>query len=360
MASYVLYSGLLAFCWILALLADRYNNKKCVWVIVTALTLVAGLRAYSVGLDTDNYIEKFTYIQNGTFQYAYGLEESFKYFCYAILRIFPHYSALLTVLALISNALIIWRLWDFRKVASFGTMVACYYMGFYFMSLNTMRQFCAIAIILYASKYLMKHQILRYIVGVLVASLFHQSALLGMSLLAFELLRWKQLSKKQKWFFAGIGVLSPVLIYYVLQRVQRYESYFSTSSADVGIMVPVKILFFLVSALFVFIIYKKERHFENWQEMTPMDKNHILLGSIGYAIGLFLIFASYFLPVLNRVGWYFTMYESVYLAMMVKTKHPIHKYVFGLCAVVIVGYGFINAMTDNAQGMMPYLFVWQQ
>lgn len=357
--SYFVYIGLLLLCGLFAYLADRYNSKKCVWLIILALTLIAGLRDYSVGIDTYNYVTKFEYIANGAFRYAYGLEETFKYFCYFFLKLCPSNSALLALLALITNGCIIWRLWDFRKVSSFSAMVACYYMGFFFISLNGIRQLCAIGIILYSTKYLVKHQNFRYLLGVLAASVFHQSALIGVVLLGFELLQWKELSRGKKLFFLGIIGGSPIMIIFALRALERYERYFVNMDVDIGIMVPVKIAFFLASAVFVFVLYGKSNHFANWRFTNSADRDQILLATICYGVGLGLIFMSYFFPMMNRVGWYFTIYEGIYMGMLLKTKNALHKYVFGWCVLIVVGYGFWTAMTGNDQGTMPYLFIWQ-
>ena len=134
--SYIVYFGLLIECWIFSYFAEKRNRKLLIWVIILSLTMAAGLRAYSVGLDTPSYVEKFSYIYKGMFSYAYGLEESFKYICYGILHVIPNASFLLGLLALITHACIILRFWELRGIASFPCMVVFYYMSFYFMSLN--------------------------------------------------------------------------------------------------------------------------------------------------------------------------------------------------------------------------------
>lgn len=353
--SYILYIGVLAICWLLAFQADRKDNKFFVWLIVLVLTLVTGLRGSSVGLDTKNYVEKFSLIEQGQFQYAYGLETSFKYICAFFLKIFPGYSVLLGILGLITNGFIIWRLWDFRSIASFSCMVSCYYMGFFFMSLNGIRQFCAIAILLFATRYLIKHKYLRYIVFVFIASAFHQSALIGLPFVAFELLRWKLLSTRQKVLFIGLALVSPVILVYAIQRLSRYAGYFEQVRVDVGLMVPLKIVFFFATAAFVFLIYGGEKHFWDWEDMTAEDKSKMLLGGICYFIGLILIFTSYFLPMMNRVGWFFTIYEGIYMGMLVKTRKPMHKLIFIYCVAFLLGYAFIDSMIYNTQGVMPYV-----
>jgi len=358
--SYVLYIGLLVFCWAFALLADRYDSKKFVWMIVIVLSLVSGLRGYSVGIDTAGYVEKFSYIKDGALRYAYGLEESFKYICYAVLKVFPNYSVLMTVLAFITNGCIIWRLWDLRRISSFTTAVSCYYMGFFFMTLNTMRQFCAIAILFFATKYLSKHQDIRYIILVLVASCFHQSGLIGLVFLVFGLLRWKELSTGKRLFFLAVVAASPLITYIMLLNVARYEKYFAQISLDIGFMVPAKILFFAISAFFIFYLHGRENHFVEGDKIGTVEKNNIFLMCSIYAVGLGIIFLSYFMPMMNRIGWYFTVCEGACMGMLMKTRSSLHKFIFGWLIVGLIGYGFVSSMLGNDQGVMPFLFVWQR
>jgi len=359
MMSYVLYIGVLFTCWMLARFADQYNNKKCVWAVVIILTLFSGLRAYSVGIDTSNYVNSFNLIEDGELRYAYGLETSFKYICYGFLSIIPSSTALLTFLALITHGFIIWRMWDFRQVAAFGTMVACYYMGFFFLSLNVIRQFCAIAIVVYSSRFLSRHQNIRYLIGVMIASLFHTSALIAVVFLGLKLLRWKQLEKKEKAFYLSTAVLSPLLGSYLISRMVRYEGHLLFVGFDGGTMVPIKIAFYVGTLLFIYAFYGRSNHFADWDILKEETAGDIQMVHIMYGLGLMMLLASYFFPVLNRAGLYFSIFECFYMGTLVRTKHELHRGVFGFCSIMIVGYGFIMAMLENEQGTMPYLFIWQ-
>ena len=68
---------------------------------------MAGLRAYSVGIDTANYVRDFELIMSGTIRYVYGLEKSFMLICRIILFICGNASFALFVFALITNIIII-------------------------------------------------------------------------------------------------------------------------------------------------------------------------------------------------------------------------------------------------------------
>lgn len=357
--SYILYIGVLIICWQIARFAEFCNSKKSVWAIVVILTLFAGLRHYSVGIDTISYANHFDLIKRGELAYAYGLEEGFKYICYGFLKIIPNTSALLVFLYFIINGLIVWRMWDFKRVSAFGTMVACYYMAFFHSSLNIMRQFCAVAIIFFFTRYLTRHKTLLYIIGVVLASLFHTSGLLGIVFLAINLLRWKQLKTKEKVFYIGILASFPFLTAYLVTQMLRYESDFIFGGYDVGFMVPIKILFYAFTLLFVYAFYGHHNHFADWATMTEDNKTEVYTAQIYYGAGLLMLFLSYMFSALNRAGLYFSIFEAVYFGTLVRTKHRSHRQIFGACALAIVGYGFVMAMIGNEHGTMPYLFTWQ-
>ena len=357
--SYLLYVSLLAVSWLFAGLAERKEDKRFVWVIILLLTLIAGFRHYTVGIDTSNYLLKFDLISYGLSDFAYGLERSFRAMCYGILKLFPSNTVILVLMAFITNFCIFTRLWEMRKAVSFSTATLCYYMAFFFLTMNVMRQFTAIGILFFGSRYLVKHQTLRYLLAVFVATLFHQSALLAVSLLAFDVLRWKELPHIHRLVYLGAACCSPLLIWFVLQRLDRYIKYLSEIKVDFGFMVPLKIAVFGFALLFVFCLYGKHRHFPQWDALSLAEKNTVYLTCLCYTIGLCLMFGSYFIPVLNRVSWYFSIFECVFWGVMTKTNNTLHRYAFLLCAIAIVGLGFVTAMTGNAQGTMPYLFFWQ-
>ncbi len=357
--SYVTYIGVLFASWLLAFLADRYNNKKLIWVIIVLLTAIAGLRHTSVGIDTYSYYTNFKILALGHMDQVYGFENTFKYFCYFLMNIYNNPTFIFTVLALITNGCMVLRLWDFRNISSFSCMVACYYMGFFFMSLNVTRQFVSIAIVFYATKYLVKKQYISYMIGVIIAVIFHQSACIGVVLFVVELLNWKSLLKKQKRIFSTILLCSPAIIYFVLQSISKYEKYLRNSSVDVGLMVFVKLLLFIASIVFLFVLKGNANHLYTEKTNTIIDKSSILLICVSYFTGLCFCLMSYFLPALNRIGWYFLIYESVYFGMLIKSKTPLNKMIFVYVITILMGYAFIHSMTNNSQGTMPYLFFWQ-
>lgn len=357
--SYVIYVGLLVFCWLFSYLANRYNNEKCVWLIILALTLIAGLRDNSVGIDTQGYITKFGYIANGAFQYAYGLENSFKYICYAVLKIFPNMTVLLTVLAFITNWCVITRFWEFRKISSFSCMVLCYYMTFYFMTMNVMRQFCAIGIVFYCTRYLSQKKVFRFILGVLIAMLFHQTAVIGIAFLAVNCLRWKELPNREKMFYIFAVLMIPAAGYVAVLVMARYAKYFSAVSLDIGFMILLKLLFLAATLVFIFAMHHRYSYFRSGQMLDEDDRFHILIAGLCYFAALLLAALGYVFPFVDRISWYFYLFEGVYFGMLLKGRSSLDRVVFGYGIAFLLGYAFLYSMLNNSQGTMPYLFFWQ-
>lgn len=356
--SYVLYLGLLLLCGLFSILAVRRNRKLYVWLIILLLTAMAGARDFSVGMDTQNYVVKFDLISRGAFGLAFGLEESFKYIVYGLLKLVPNMTFLLTLFAFVTNWCIITRFWELRKVSSFVCTVLCYYMAFYFMSFNAIRQFVAVGIVFYCSRYLARNRILPFLFGVLLAVQFHRSALIGLLLLLVNCLRWKDLNRSQKVLYLMLVLFSPAVAVTAAKVFARYARYFSDISLDVGFMIPLKLMFLGATLIFVFAIHRQMSYFRVGQLWESRDRFEAVMACAGYFAALMLAILGYLFPYMERISCYFYLFEGVYFGMLFKGKRPVNRLIFGYFIAFVIGYGFIYSMTHNSQGTMPYAFIW--
>ena len=353
--SYAIYFGLLIICGIFSCLADRRNSKTFLWGIILSLTLIAGLRAYSVGLDTQNYVEKFSYIYKGQFRYAYGLEESFKYICYGILHVIPNASFLLGVLALITNSCIILRFWELRKIVSFPCMVLFYYMSFYFMSLNGTRQFVAVAILFWGTRYLGQKKLLRFIICVCIATLFHQTAIVGFLLLLLNVLQWRDLQQRQKNLYILLVLCLPLIVVLLSQKMEQYRRYFSDISINMGLIIPIKLVLWILCLLLMAhsAVYQKYL-----SEISRSDQFNVRISYVLYIFGLLLSATGYFFPTfIERISWYFYIYEGVFYGALLKNTENGTKIPIGSMIFLLIAYGFWYSLSHNSQGIVPYLFI---
>lgn len=354
MQTYIVYFSALFLILLLTHKAQSRNKKAYVIFAALILACIAGFRAPSVGIDTQNYMQLFGRIADGRFEIAYGLETSFKYICAFLLAIWRNYNFLFFVFALITNVLIFDRLWDLKDRISIPWAATVYFGVFYFMTFNIMRQFVAAAIVFWATRYLVKKKYYKFLIFVAIACLFHNSALLGVLFIALELFAWKYLTKKQKWIvtlFWVIGIIVGLLFGALI--IGRYANYFKTAQVDFGIVVFIK----MALLIFTSILISKEKFEdvdENGYSVTAYTSSTV---RIYYAVGLLLTMLGYVFAYMDRVGIYFYLFEAVYIGMLMRSKRVDSIVKIAVAALYLLLT--LMSLLGDGQGQATYLFFWQ-
>lgn len=163
MQSLAIYGALAPILFRLGKSARKRESRGTVWLMALLPSLVAGLRRVSVGIDTATYDAAFTLIERGQTEQVFGLERGFVGVCALLLRLWRSHGFLFFVFALASYGLLFFRLWQERGRLSFPWAALALYIGFYPFSLNGMRQFLAVALVVYATGYLREGKYLRFL-----------------------------------------------------------------------------------------------------------------------------------------------------------------------------------------------------
>lgn len=330
-------------------LAQKTERIRYVILTVMFFSLLAGLRDSSVGLDTQSYCNIFEAIRLNDYTLAWrNIERGFIEICKFLLKINRDDNFLLFSFAFVANGFIIFRLWDFRKISSFPIAIVSYYATFYFLSINIIRQFCAIAIIFWGTRYLKEKKYIAYLICVLSAFVFHRSALVGLLYYYFEIKEWKKLKISSKLFFIA-GILAvPFCIKYIMTNLDFYLRYFETLSVDIGIMLPVKLIFLAMCSSSL----KKYSHNENDNDFELCKYKRY------YGVGIILTFSGYIFLFLNRIGLVFYIYECVFWGAIFKitSKYSLYRMII----IILITYSTIIQFLGNGQGILPYKFFWSE
>ena len=349
--SYLIYCTLLVAGVFFAWCATDTKRKIFVVAIALSFAAIAGLRAPSVGMDTIAYTKVFDQIFAGNIESAYG-EKGFKYLVYLLSRISQNKNFIFFVFALTTNLLMLLRLWDFEETTAFQWVVFCYYITFFFFSLNGLRQALAISIIFYATKYLKKGYFL-FLLSIIVAMFFHKSAIIALAYLPCELFKWKYLPRKQKNLLITLFCVSPFFVIYAFNLLTtQYSYFFDTLLLDIGWGVVIKIGLILFTSWLV--SYDRK---DRGEKVLPLQAKEDQMIKIYYLFGLFLTAFSYIIPLIGRIGLYLYVYESVYMGWAIKNykKDDRLKLIIGCFFLILL---FIELL-GNGQYAMPYLFIWQ-
>ena len=355
-----IYTAVLLICFFLARKARKTQRLLFVAAIVGVLTLLAGLRADSVGIDTPTYVSAFELICHDNFDYVYGMEYSFKLIMLLISKVSNNYTFFLLLMALLTNGLIILRLWEFKELSRFEWMVVVYYVTFYFFDFNIMRQMCAVAIVFWGSRYISKGKYIKFGLCLIFAMLFHTSALFGMSLLIIEYTRWRILSDRQKYFLMAGASIAPIAGIYIINKLSKYSRYLSNVELQIGTILFVKIVFLILSQWKMKkIVICKESKMNRTDDIGKAIElgQQIDLIKIYYFCGLLMGLLGYMAPFADRMSLYLYIFECVYIGSLMKYR----KIDTGIPIAIVMLYGAIFAVNlkSGGQGQMPYLFFWQ-
>lgn len=347
--SIIIYVGLPLVCFFIAKYAETFNSKKAVWVVVMLFSLIAGMRAVSVGIDTKTYDAVFSFVSSGGLKSIYGIENSFIYICAGLLHIWENNHFLFFAFALVSHGLIIFRIWQDREAISFRWSILFYYVVFFAFSLNGLRQFVAVAIVFFATSFVKKGEYIKFAVIVLLATLFHTSAIVGLGYLFFEIVYTKYFDAKRKlYIFLFLCVGGAVALAVIPGIINQYFDYFSRAAASLGFMMIAKFIMLVLSSRVL--------------ESASDEDQKYYCSSLrwNYFVGLLLNSLSYVFLYAGRVGMYFYIFEPIYIGYLFKTKNKtLWVLLFKIGYALLMLYNFYITLKSSANGEIPYLFFWQ-
>ena len=343
----IFYCCILVICTLFANIAQKKNNKKMLFPIIIILSLVAGLRHYSVGTDTQAYmlgIENFYKVREVVWPYT-SFSTGYGYFTVFIYNIYHNYNFLLVVEAFIINTLIIYRFWDFRQNGSFTFMIFAYLLIVYLRTFNLNVQYLALAVVFYATRFVDENKLIKFLICVTLASLIHKSALIGLIYFVIKWFDFKKMRKIDLLIKVVTVVIGGIFIIYAYNNLyDNYSQYISTKESSVGLMVFVQLLVYIVTML----LYKHKLK----------DDKSFKTVSVYYLIGILLSFSSYLIANAGRISYYFMIFEPVFYSMIIKDekKDKIFNVILVTWIIVYSIYVIVDGYTGSQY--FPYSFFW--
>ena len=290
-----------------AYLAQKRNKKGYLYLLVAILTFVAGFRGVSCGVDTplyyDNIVKGFPY----PWQFR---EEGFRLIANFFMNNFQNPQLVFVFCAFVTNLLILLRLWDYKDEANFGFMTLLYLLLYYSNSMNIMRQYVAVAVIFYGTRYLKNNKLL-FLPFVIVAFFIHRSSLLALGYFAISL--WTSFTKKQKqiFFLPLLLVMIGAVGYVASYLASDITSYRSQTVQNLNIT-----FFYVLSISILAIVLQKKNKY------VRVIGKHEIRNYGGYNIdkdivynvfiGLGFSCLSMFFAFVGRIGLYYSIFNIVF------------------------------------------------
>ena len=345
--SQIMYIAILfAVVW-MGWVAEKKDKKIYLFPLIFLLTFISGFRGENCGVDTPAYYENI--IKGFPYPWLFR-EEGFRSVANFVMDKLENPQIVFVLCAFITNFLILMRLWDFKNKANFGFMNFLYILLYYSNSMNIMRQYVAVSIIFYGTRYLKKRKLF-FILFLVMSFNVHRSSLLAIGYLGIEF--WRGFSRKQKVLFSMPMALGVVVTIVYLRAYFAHD--INSYSMQVVDNINITYFYLLFCTLLVLIMQRENVRvkivpysLEKRKNNNKIDKSIALYVLIGLAFNALSMFFAF----VGRTGLYYSIYNVVFWGISCKEfKNPkLNKMLILIYAI----YVFALVIIRNDIKIFPY------
>lgn len=354
MTIYIILVFILLF---LALIIPKKNDLTYCVIAFIVLATISALRANSVGTDAAMYTRAFSWIYSYKLDIALNktrYEIGFVILCKVLSIIWNNPQILLMISSIIINLFI--TEFIYKNSSNKRLSIILYVLlTTYFTYMNIIRQALAIAIILHFYEYLKKDKIKMYIIGIIIATLLHSSAII--MLIPIFIRNKKQYNLKYFLIVAVSFILAIVgkpVISFLLGIFTKYAGYMDLkyfNSNYFGAIISAFIVLVISTAYYFTVIKNSKANHEN-----NLVFNNLILCMI-------FAFASIATNISSRLESYFYIFNIIAIPEILNKlgKQKI-AYIFNKYFVILIGllYCFIILkFRPEWDSVVPYLFFWE-
>ncbi len=327
-----------------------YFSKQIINFLFFALIFLfwflTAFRGDSIGNDTRPYIGYYKVIANGGINPNFDIELGYQYFCLFLSKISPDPLFLLIVCATICYSICGIYIYKHSDNILFS-VILLFCVAFSFFA-SGIRQAIAMCIVLIAYSKIRDGKKILPIILILLASLFHISALM-----AFLWFAHKFIPKNPK-IIIPFGLIIALLAAsgsinsFLANILEEYQSYFESVNAGTGWLgIFYYALRALVFYIFAYIAYKKDN--DTYSLTTANTVLLLFTVCLGFAVNLF-----------NRASLYFLLPTVVDLPNLFNSGKIKSRDIWMLGAGVVMLAYFVVTLIVRPEwnNLYPYEFYW--
>lgn len=367
------------FFWLSEKCKSGFSKNFFAVIAILIPCILAGLRADTVGTDVKVYVEPLynaakeshtfsAYMKQRWFviwryMYVKDFEIGFSLLVFFIQKIGGSFATVLFVIQMLIIGPIFFGLKKMHKPYPIFFGMFVFYCLFYNTSLNMMRQWIAMAILFMAFPYLVSEEKKKYCILVLVACLFHNSAIMGFAILAVYMYSTKRKDSIKIANFKLDEAMSPIKIFVygcvallslnIITTILSYtvlSKYVGYIQGDTGLYLLPSQIFLRLPIILLFVI--------RWKRILKEDRLAPFYGSM-----LVLDLLASQLMSINayafRIGSFFSEYNMLSYSAMVyagNRKYRTNRYVTLLYVLVdMLCYWAYYYVITGAHETFPYV-----
>lgn len=312
--------------------------------------LLAGVSACRIAVGNDYWVYRFQFnliMQGRHVSYEWG----FKLVVWLIQSLFGYdnYLPVFAVFSVATAYFMVKALYDQAEDFCFSVFLLMTG-GFYFSSLNSVRYYFVLSIVMYAAKYAINKEYGKFILWICFAACFHKSVLVVLPV--YIVARWLAERKIHKAFYVagGLFIASLLLFPQVYRRIIFYFYPFYENSAFDKVDISVTNIAKCLGVLVLSLLYYKSAVKE-----TKVNRFYFLLNLGGLIIYTF----ANFIPEISRIGYYLIVTQIFFIpSLLRRIENKKQRIFFSVCvAAAFIGYFalFLRSAYDTNVRLLPYL-----
>lgn len=322
----------------------KYKAFYCLSVGLFFMFIPA-FRGINVGLDTYSYWEMFNEVNKPILQVFSELRHEPLYLLLTIMCNRLGNFILLQVIVSFIYIFFVTRMIKNYSSICWVSFLFFFVYGFYYMAFNEMRQAVATGFCCFAIEYILKGDRIRYLVMVVVASLFHYSALILITFAFFK--KAPQVKVIHLGIIAALYGVMTTAAYLFLDTMNNILPLQYLQNEETG---GYSLLLLQIVTLCYALWYRKD--------LNKSDFDRLAFYMLALSIVLFpFCHLNPFFFRLERYSWLFMI--ALVPNTIYRTKAPFIRYPI-LILYILVGFyqGFSNVYTIDNQ-IIPYMFFWE-
>ncbi|MDN3425677.1 EpsG family protein [Planococcus notacanthi] len=348
--------------------SNKSDLKKNMYIYFTfgLFLILSAFRGENVGNDTINYLNLFKEISvsDNLSLFSPRFEVGYVY----LNKVLSYFSSNPQIILIVTSIIIMLGFARFISKYSKIPWLSVYLfftLGYYGMSLNTIRLNIAIVLVLLSYDFLKNKKAFRFIFVIILASLFHRTAIFF--LIAWPLIKMKITLKTIAIFcLVSIGMYFsfPSLLSMSLSLFPTYGYYVGSDYLNGEVrLASVMNMLVGISIALLGILINHQKHINEKKEISFKTKerdnedNHNML--ILLFTGISLIFISFRFNLLDRIGDYFIVFAIVYLPnVMVQLKDSKLRYTL-IYFIILLFFAYvatIQMLRPEWNEIYPYSF----
>ena len=346
----------------------NFKNNKVLCIVFLVLiiisnTIVLGLRDFGVGTDTLVYIDTyFNYAKYATntknlLLNGSNFDTGFLVLAYISTLIGDNSQMLLVLTEFFIILFIVLGIYQYKKTNSISMtwFMVLFVLMYQFVTVNLMKQFCAMSLLFWGYSFFLQKRYLVYIVLQLTAYFFHSTSLIFIMIAVLQIFSQTKSNIRYVYLLGIImGILFMLFFYsYFLSFVSKFgvlkdayaERYAIGSKYDVEAQLGMT---YFPKLLFPFVIL-----FVVKSKKIMKDETFYILFSLCMATAL-LDMMRFVMVYFGRLGYYTGFIMIIYMSLIFKYKNGSvaitrYLYILLLCFIALAMYGYRGNVDNNME-----------